>query len=51
MFTNKINFGNLGNCVTVGDTFKILLKMNYPEIRQIAENTTVNLLLSMCVTN
>jgi hypothetical protein len=69
-FLNKINFANLGNFVTVGDTFisklifkfesklniivifvKLQLKMSYPEIRQLAENTTVNLLPAMCVTN
>jgi hypothetical protein len=27
------------------------LQMNYPEMRQIAENTKVNLLPAMCVTN
>jgi hypothetical protein len=45
-FTNKINFGNLGNFVTVGDTnchfsqVKLQLKVNCPEIWQITENTT-----------
>jgi hypothetical protein len=53
-FTNKINFGNLGNFVTVGCDFSqvnLQLKMNYSEMRQIAENTRVNLLSAMCVTN
>jgi hypothetical protein len=30
---------------------KLQLKMNYPEIQQISENTRVNLLPTMCVTN
>jgi hypothetical protein len=47
-FTNKINFGNLGNFVTVGDTnchfsqVKLQLKVNCPEIWQITENTLVS---------
>jgi predicted transport protein len=52
--TNKINFGNLRNFVTVGCDFsqvKLQLKMNYPEMRQIAENTRVNLLSAMYVIN
>jgi hypothetical protein len=30
-FTNKINFANLGNFVTVGDTFisKLIFKVNF----------------------
>jgi hypothetical protein len=30
-FTNKINFGNLGNFVTVGDTFisKLIFKVKF----------------------
>jgi hypothetical protein len=30
-FTNKINFGNLGNFVTVGDTFisKLIFKIKF----------------------
>jgi predicted transport protein len=54
VFTNKINFGNLRNFVTVGCDFsqvKLQLKMNYPEMRQIAENTRVNLLSAMYVIN
>jgi hypothetical protein len=39
-FRNKINFGNLGNFVTVGDTFISNLNLNiidiFRKIRQIA---------------
>jgi hypothetical protein len=56
VFTNKINFGNLRNFVTVGCDFsqvklQLQLKMNYPEMGQIAENTRVNLLSAMYVIN